>query len=40
MAYGLTQREFRDFGAGHGETADKGDKEELSADKGPSPAGA
>jgi MFS family permease len=35
MAYGLTQREFRDFGAG-GETVDK---KELSADKGPSPAG-
>ena len=40
MAYGLTQREFRDFGAGHGEIAGKENKEELSADKGPSPAGA
>lgn len=40
LAYGLTQREFRDFGA-EGKTGDKNrDKEELSADKGPSPAGA
>jgi hypothetical protein len=38
MAYGLTQREFRDFGAGSG-TADA-DKEKLSADKGLSPASA
>jgi hypothetical protein len=43
MAYGLTQREFRDFGVG-GEAgtgdAGTGDKEELSADKGLSGAGA
>ena len=40
LAYGLTQREFRDFGA-EGETGDKNrDKKQLSADKGPSPAGA
>lgn len=36
MAYGLTQREFRDFGTGDG----TGDKEKLSADKGLSQAGA
>jgi MFS family permease len=36
MAYGLTQREFRDFGTGDG----AGDKEKLSADKGLSQAGA
>ena len=36
LLYGLTQREFRDFGAGGGTE----DKEKLSADKGLSQAGA
>jgi hypothetical protein len=36
MAYGLTQREFRDFGIGDGIE----DKERLSADKRLSQAGA
>ena len=34
MAYGLTQREFRDFGIEAGIQAGIEDKERLSADKG------
>jgi hypothetical protein len=40
MAYGLTQREFRDFGIEAGSEAGSEDKERLSADKGLSQAGA
>jgi hypothetical protein len=40
VAYGLTQREFRDFGLEDGVEAGSEDKERLSADKGLSRAGA